>query len=66
MMGKSIEGSLACFGAVLFTAYRVSLSFRVALLAALTATLVEALPLEDYDNIAIPITVGFMVQIAIL
>lgn len=62
MGGKSIEGSLACFFAVLFTAYQVSHSYRAALIAAVTAVLVEALPLEDYDNIALPISVGFVVQ----
>ncbi|AEF84009.1 phosphatidate cytidylyltransferase [Treponema primitia ZAS-2] len=66
MRGKSVEGSLACFGAVFFTAYQVSLNSRTALIAAVTATLVEALPLEDYDNIALPISVGFMVQLTAL
>jgi dolichol kinase len=64
LLGKSVEGSLACFLAVLFTAYQVSLNYRVALFAAITATLVEALPLEDYDNIVLPLTVGLIVQIA--
>jgi dolichol kinase len=63
MLGKSLEGSMACFGAVFVTAYGVSRSFKAAFIAALTATLVEALPLEDYDNIALPISVGFMVQL---
>jgi dolichol kinase len=66
LLGKSIEGSLACFLAVLFTAYQVSLNFRVALFAAITATLVESFPLEDYDNIVLPLTVGLIVQIAAL
>ncbi|GHV75325.1 phosphatidate cytidylyltransferase [Spirochaetia bacterium] len=66
MMGKSIEGSLACFSAVFVTAYGVSRNFRAAFIAAFTATLVEVLPLEDYDNIVLPICVGFMVQLALL
>ena len=66
MMGKSVEGSLACFSAVFVTAYGVSRSFKAAFIAALTATLVEALPLEDYDNIVLPISVGFMVQLLVL
>jgi dolichol kinase len=61
-MGKSVEGSLACFFAVFFSAYAVIPNLRTALFAALTAALVEALPLKDYDNIALPITVGLVVQ----
>jgi dolichol kinase len=66
LLGKSIEGSLACFLAVFVTAYQVSLNYRVALFAAITAALTEALPLEDYDNIVLPLTVGLVVQIATL
>jgi dolichol kinase len=62
MLGKSVEGSAACFIAVLIAAYSVSRNIGLAVLAAITATIVEALPLEDYDNIAIPITVGFAAQ----
>jgi dolichol kinase len=63
LCGKSVEGSLACFFAVLVAAYRVSGSFGVALIAAFTAMAVEALPLEDYDNLALPVTVGLAVQL---
>jgi dolichol kinase len=62
LWGKSIEGSLACFMAVLFSSYQVVHNHRTALIAAITATLVEVLPLEDYDNLAIPIIVGFVVR----
>ncbi|MDR2484141.1 MAG: phosphatidate cytidylyltransferase [Treponema sp.] len=61
LWGKSVEGSLACFTAVLFISYQVSYNYKTALIAAVTATLVEALPLKDYDNLAIPIIVGFVV-----
>jgi dolichol kinase len=63
LMGKSLEGSLACFFAVFFSSYAVIPNSRTAIFAALTAALAEALPLEDYDNIILPITVGFVVQI---
>ena len=66
LLGKSIEGSFACFVAVLFSAYVVSGSFSVAMIAASTATAVEALPLKDYDNIVIPVIVGFVVNIALM
>jgi len=62
LMGKSVEGSLACFLAVFYFAYKISGSIVVALLSAITATLLEVLPLKDYDNILMPIGVGFAVQ----
>jgi len=63
LYGKSVEGSMACFAAVLVSAYAVSGSLHIAFIAAVTATVVEALPLEDYDNIALPVTVGLIVQL---
>jgi len=62
LCGKSVEGSLACFAAVFISAFAVSHSINIAFIAAFTATVVEALPLEDYDNMAIPVTVGLAVQ----
>jgi len=63
LCGKSIEGSLACFVAVLISAFAVSGSMYIALVAAFTATVVEAMPLEDYDNLALPVSVGLAVQL---
>jgi dolichol kinase len=63
LRGKSLEGSLACFSAVLISAYHVSHSHKTALIAAAAATIVELLPLEDYDNLAIPIAVGFIASL---
>jgi len=62
MQGKSIEGSLACFIAVLLVSYGVIPDIRIALAAAFAATAAEALPLGDYDNLALPVIVGFVVQ----
>jgi dolichol kinase len=62
LYGKSLEGSLACFTAVFIAAWQVSHSFHISLAAALTAALAEALPLDDLDNLVIPIAVGFAVQ----
>jgi dolichol kinase len=66
LFGKSIEGSTACFAAVFIAAWRVIPDYRIALAAALTAAAVEALPLEDYDNLALPVTVGFVVRLFLL
>jgi len=64
LYGKSVEGSIACFSGVLISAYAVSGNMQIAFVAAFTAMVVEAMPLEDYDNLAIPITVGLAVQFA--
>jgi dolichol kinase len=64
LLGKSVEGSIACFSGVLISAYAVSGSMYIAFAAAFTAMLVEALPLDDYDNLAIPVSVGLAVQFA--
>jgi len=64
LCGKSVEGSMACFTAVFISAWLVSQNYTVSLVAAFTATIVEAFPLEDYDNIALPLVVGAVVQLA--
>lgn len=63
LRGKSLEGSLACFTAVLIAAYGVSHDYRIALTAAVAATVTEALPLEDYDNLVLPLVVGLVVSV---
>jgi len=64
LFGKSVEGSLACFAATYFCAFMVSNNHAVSAAAAITAAAVEALPLEDYDNILLPLVVGLTVQLA--
>jgi dolichol kinase len=66
LRGKSVEGSLTCLAVVFLAAYRVSADIRVALIASFTAMTVDALPLDDYDNLAMPVIVGFMEQLASL
>jgi dolichol kinase len=63
LFGKSLEGSIACFAATFTAAWLVSRSLAVSFAAAITATAVEALPLEDYDNIALPLAVCVVVQL---
>jgi dolichol kinase len=62
LYGKSLEGSLACFAAVFISAWQVSRNFHISLVAAFAGALAEALPLEDLDNLVIPLVVGFAVQ----
>ena len=65
LLGKSLEGSAACFAAVFAASYKVAGDFRIAFFAAFIAMLTEALPLEDFDNIALPMAVGFSVELLI-
>jgi dolichol kinase len=66
LLGKSVEGSLACFTVVFVSALTICGNIQIAFIAAFTAMVVEALPLEDFDNIAIPVTVGLAVQFALV
>jgi dolichol kinase len=66
LLGKSVEGSAACFlgvfiSAWLYTVYTGAGNFPVALAAALTATVTEVIPLRDWDNIIIPLATGLAV-----
>jgi len=56
--GKSVEGSLTCFFAVLTSAYALTGDFAKSALLALIATVVEALPSKDMDNILLPVVTG--------
>ena len=61
--GKTAEGSLACFAAVFISCYLACATAcpaptnvaRVSLAAACVGMLIEAMPLKDLDNVAIPI-----------
>lgn len=56
--GKSLEGSLTCFAAVFVASMAVGGEVLPSLAIALFATFVEALPLRDLDNIALPVLTG--------
>ena len=58
--GKTFEGSLACFCAVLLSSLAVARNFFHALFLALSASVFEALPLKDYDNLIIPLLISFL------
>ncbi len=59
--GKTLEGSLTCFLAVFLVTARLSGSFPLAGVVALTATILELLPLGDFDNIILPVGTGLAV-----
>lgn len=58
--GKSLEGSLTCFFAVLSAAYAKTGDLRGSALVALVATLVEAAPTKDLDNLILPVATGLV------
>jgi phytol kinase len=64
--GKSLEGSLACFLAVFVSTYLCTGSMSGSFLVAAAATLIEAAPLKDFDNIAIPCVIGYLSVILFL
>lgn len=63
--GKSLEGSLGCFLAVFLPSYIILGHAGQALLIAGFATLVEALPTRDFDNIVLPSFVGAFVMLIV-
>jgi dolichol kinase len=66
LFGKSVEGSCVCFAVVLISSYLAAGSLRAALGGALAAVLTEALPLKDYDNLAIPLATGLATSLALM
>lgn len=62
--GKSLEGSLACFLVVFLTVQFLepSVTLQSMLMVALSATVLEALPSKDFDNILLPIGTGLVAQ----
>jgi dolichol kinase len=71
---KTVEGSASCFFAVLLTTYLILsgnggsgwIGIAVAFMVALVATVVEALPLKDSDNLVMPAVVGLTAHVAVI
>ena len=58
--GKTFAGSTACFIAVFVSCYAVLGNPIAALLIAIFATIFEALPTQDLDNIILPLGTGLV------
>lgn len=56
--GKSVEGSLTCLIVSLLSTYAVSGNLGASAAVAAFATVVEALPTKDWDNILLPLAAG--------
>lgn len=61
--GKSLEGSLACFLAVFLISVVITGRTAESIAIASVATVVEAMPLKDWDNIFLPATVGAVASV---
>jgi dolichol kinase len=65
LFGKSLEGSLSCFFSVLIVSWYVCGDVKTSLITAAAAAVCEALPLEDYDNIIIPLAAGIAAKLCL-
>lgn len=63
--GKSLEGSVTCFIVSFLSAYLVSRQALPSLAIALGATVTEALPTKDLDNIILPLAAGFIASLVL-
>ena len=57
---KTVAGSLACFTAVFLVTLRITMKPVDALVVAGAATVLEAIPAGNFDNIIIPFGVGLV------
>ena len=63
---KSIEGSLGCLAGTAVVALAVpELALAVGLLGAVTATIVEAIPIGIDDNVTMPLTSGLVMTLSL-
>ncbi|MDR0497239.1 MAG: phosphatidate cytidylyltransferase [Treponema sp.] len=58
MAGKSLEGSLACFTAAFLAGFFVFREWETALAVGFAALMADMLPLEDFDNLLLPLAAG--------
>lgn len=58
--GKTVAGSLACFFAVFISTFCVCGNCLISLIIGTVAMVIEVLPLADFDNVLIPICIGFV------
>lgn len=63
--GKTVAGSLTCFFAVFISTFCVCGNCLVSLIIGSVAMIIEVLPLADFDNLIIPISIGFIYMIII-
>lgn len=57
---KSLAGSITCFAAVLISSFLILQDMTLALFIATVATVLEMVPIKDFDNILLPVGTGFL------
>jgi dolichol kinase len=58
--GKTLEGSTICYVAVFLAAFSVTRDPGASVVIAASATALEAMPLKDFDNLALPLGTGLV------
>lgn len=60
--GKTAAGSITCFFAIYSSSFIVLKNTEISLILAAAGTVIEGLPLKDFDNVFIPLILGGMAQ----
>ena len=60
--GKSVVGSLSCFGVIFLLTSIVTNNTVAGLVCGFVGMFVEMIPLKDFDNLLIPIVLASVVQ----
>lgn len=60
--GKTAAGSITCFFAIYSSSFIVLKNTEISLILAAAGTVIEGLPLKDFDNVFIPVILGGMAQ----
>ncbi len=60
--GKTLEGSITCFVAIFISTMCVTKDYTISLVIAIVGTVIEVLPIKDFDNVIIPIVIALIAQ----
>lgn len=64
IFNKTLEGTLSCFAACLFSGFFVqNIEWSIILVGSIVATIIELLPIPIDDNFSIPLVSGVVMQI---
>jgi dolichol kinase len=58
LMGKSLEGSLACITTSFLAGFLIFREWKTALAVGIASLVIDALPLREFDNLFLPIAAG--------